>query len=64
MCTEYAGHVRPLLLLCTQGKPQAVHCALCLSATLSRAVGWAMQPPVCFGKVLGCGGLKAVFNNK
>lgn len=50
-CTEYPGQIRPLTGSALQiGK--AMGCALCSSPTLSRAVGWATQLPMCSGKVL------------
>lgn len=43
---------------------EATSCALCLSATVSSAVGWAMQIPMCSCDIPWLGWLEAVFINE
>ena len=39
-------------------------CGLCSSVAVSRAIGWAVQLPICSGKGLWLGRLKGVFSSK
>lgn len=43
---------------------KAMSYALCASPTVCKALGWVMQPLMCFGKVLWSGRLKTVYTRK